>query len=258
MVTVLICTANEHINIGDCVRSAKLLTDHVMVFDMASTDDTVQEALRSGAQVLNVPPSGYVEPIRQYSIEQAKDEWVCILDADERMTTELAEEIKNAIQAKGESSTQKPTHYRIPRKNIFGSTWLKYGGWYPDRQIRLIQKSAFRDWPKRIHSTPQIEGPVGLLHNPILHYFHGNLTQMVAKTITYERIESELLFSAKRSVSTGTFFRKYIGELTRRLLKQQGFRDGMMGWIESIYQAYSKTITYLYLYEKTHISDKAK
>ncbi len=250
MVTVSISTANERTNIGDCVQSAKLLTDHVMVFDMASTDGTVQEALDSGAEVLKVPPSGYVEPIRQYAIEQALDEWVFILDADERMTAELASEIREVLHKPVGTETQKPTHYRIPRKNIFGTTWLKYGGWYPDRQIRLIQKSAFRDWPKRIHSTPQIEGPEGSLCNPILHYFHGNLTQMVAKTIKYEMIESDLLYGAQRSVSTAIFFRKYMGELFRRLVKLQGFRDGMMGWIESIYQAYSKTITYLFLYEK--------
>ena len=247
MVTVAISTANESSNIKECIKSAKLLTDRILVIDMQSTDNTVDIARTEGARVLSVPPSGYVEPVRKLAIVEAQDDWVCILDADERLTAELATEIRSLLNESNESS---PSHYYIPRKNIFGSTWLAHGGWYPDAQIRLIRKSAFQGWPERIHSTPQIVGTSGHLTNPIVHYFHGNLTQMVAKTIKYEMIESELLFEAKRPVNTMTFFRKFFGELFRRLIKHQGFRDGMMGWIESIYQAYSKTITYIFLYEK--------
>lgn len=249
MVTVVISTANESQNITECIRSAKLLTDHILVVDMQSSDSTPEIARTEGARVISVPPSGYVEPVRKMGILEAHDEWVCILDADERMTAELAKEITDVVKNPSTAQMPTPTHYRIPRKNIFGTTWLRYGGWYPDKQIRLIHTPAFRDWPKRIHSTPQIDGSEGSLRNPILHYFHGNLTQMVVKTIKYETIESALLYEAGKPVNTATFFRKYFGELFRRLIKLQGFRDGMMGWVESIYQAYSKTITYLFLYE---------
>jgi len=248
MVTVVISTANESINIKECIQSAKLLADHILVIDMQSSDNTVAIAKAQGARVLSVPPSGYVEPVRKLAMVEAQDEWVCILDADERITPELASEVHQIVDSTPANNS--PNYYYIPRKNIFGSTWLKHGGWYPDKQIRLIRKSAFQDWPERIHSTPQIEGASGCLKNPIVHYFHGNLTQMVTKTIKYEIIESELLFTAKRKVTVITFFRKYFGELFRRLIKHQGFRDGMMGWVESIYQAYSKTITYIFLYEK--------
>jgi len=251
MVTVVISTANESSNIKDCLQSAKLLTDHILVIDMQSSDNTQDIAKAEGARVLSVPPSGYVEPVRKLAMVEAQDDWVCILDADERLTPELASEILGVTNLP--SSVGSPAYYYIPRKNVFGSTWLRHGGWYPDKQIRLIRKSAFQDWPERIHSTPQIVGTSGLLTHPIVHYFHGNLTQMVTKTIKYEMIESELLFQANRPVNAMTFFRKFFGELFRRLVKHQGYRDGMMGWIESIYQAYSKTITYLFLYEKyTH------
>lgn len=93
---------------------------------------------------------------------------------------------------------------------------------------------------------------MGLLNNPILHYFHGDIGQMVNKTMVFEDIESELLFEAERPVYTLTFFRKFFGELFRRLILNKGFMDGTIGIIESFYQAYSKTITYLFLYEKYH------
>ena len=89
------------------------------------------------------------------------------------------------------------------------------------------------------------------MHNPIIHYFHGNLESMVEKTIIFEDIESDLLFNAKKEVNISVFFRKFLGELYRRLFRNLGFLDGEIGIIESIYQAFSKTITYIYLYEKS-------
>jgi len=161
------------------------------------------------------------------------------------MTEKLAKEIKTTLR-KTEYS-----YFKIPRRNIFGrKKWLKHGGWWPDQQIRLIKKSEFKRWSKEIHSTPIIGGRQGVLKEPILHYFHGNIEEMVKKTSLFEDIESDLLYKANRQVKTSTFFRKYIGEFFRRLFKKTGFMDGTIGIIESIYQAFSKTITYIFLYEK--------
>ncbi len=242
-ITVVINTRNEEKNIEGCVSSAFLLSSKVIVVDMDSTDKTSLIAKKLGANVYDIPPSNYVEPARLYAINKSTTDWVMILDADERITKELAREILGLSDGL--------TNYKIPRKNIFGNhTWLKHGGWWPDHQIRLINKKHLKDWPKRIHSTPRISGDMGYLENPITHYFHGDLESMVEKTIVFENIESDLLHKAKKDSSTPIFFRKYFAELYRRLIKRMGFLDGTVGIIESIYQAYSKTITYLYLYEK--------
>lgn len=250
MLTVVITSYNEQEHITQCVLSAKLLTENILVLDMGSPDGTVKLAKDAGAQVVTIERSIYVEPARMMGIARAQGDWVLILDPDERITPEVAEEVSHVL----EDLHSRITYYKIPRKNIFGkAVWLKHGGWWPDYQTRLIKKSALKDWPARIHSTPLIEGECDLLTKPIVHYFHSNLTTMVEKTILFENIESDLLYKAKREVSTTTFFRKFIGEITRRLITRVGFLDGVMGWIESIYQAFSKTITYLYLYEKTYV-----
>lgn len=255
-ITIIIHTRNEESNINDCISSTKILGDTVMIVDMESTDKTVSNARKSTVTVKSFPYSQYVEPAREFGIKQAKTDWVFILDADERMTKELSEEILDIIQ---HSNTKTPTYYTAPRKNIFGKKqWLKHGGWWPDRQIRLIYKPRFVSWSKQIHSTPTIKGRTGELQNPILHYFHGDLHEMVEKTMIFEDIESDLLFNAGKKVQTLTFFRKFYGELYRRLIKHRGFMDGQVGIIESIYQAYSKTITYLFLYEKQHAHDTKK
>jgi len=243
--TIIIHTCNEEKNIGACIDSAKLLSDKIIIIDMESTDKTKSIAKNLKTQVFNFPLSNYVEPARKFGVEKAEGEWVLILDVDERLTLELAKEIKSVIK------NPKISHYQIPRKNIFaGEKWLKHGGWWQDYQIRLINKKFFVDWPKEIHSTPKIKGEMAQLKNPLTHYFHGDLEKMVEKTIVFENIESDLLFRAGKNVRTPTFFRKFAGELNRRLILNFGFLDGSTGVIESIYQAFSKTITYLFLYEK--------
>jgi len=244
-ISVLIQTRNEEKYIEDCITSAKLLSTDIVVVDMESTDKTRTIALDHGATVASFPFSHYVEPGRAYGIQQIKNEWVFILDADERMTEDLAEEIKEII-----TKTDK-TYFKVPRKNMFGGKkWLTHGGWWPDEQMRLIKLSTFKSWPKEIHSTPIINGEMGYLKEAFLHFFHGNIEEMVKKTLIFENIESDLLFHANKPVKIPTFFRKYFGELFRRLIQKRGYLDGRVGIMESVYQSYSKTITYLLLYEK--------
>jgi len=275
ILTTIIYTHNEEKNIEECIKAAKLLTNNIIVIDMESQDRTVTLARELGAICYSFPYSSYVEPAREFGIKKAKTDWVFILDADERMTKELAEEIKNVMASpsislrvnSAKQSCQKDvvsssgerriprgnriTYFKIPRKNIFaGKRWLKHGGWWPDYQVRLIKKQAFVEWSKEIHSTPKVKGIAGYLKSPILHYFHGDLEKMVEKTIIFEGIESDLLLRAGRTANVFTFFRKFLGELYRRMIKNLGFLDGDFGIIESIYQAFSKTITYLFLYEK--------
>jgi len=247
-ITVIIHTYNEEKNIADCITSVKLLTDKIILIDMESEDKTIEIAKNLKVTVFNFQiKSNYVEPAREFGIKKSETDWILILDADERITEELAKEIKQLLTI----NSSLLTYFKIPRQNIFaGIKWLRHGGWWPDYQIRLINKKYFVDWPKRIHSTPEIKGDFGYLENPLIHYFHGDLTSMVKKTVIFEDIESNLLLKAKKTSGTKTFFRKYLAELYRRLIKNSGFLDGPFGIIESIYQAFSKTITYLFLYEK--------
>ncbi|MEK7633522.1 MAG: hypothetical protein AAB437_01625, partial [Patescibacteria group bacterium] len=181
-ITVVIFTPKEDENIKDCIESARLLTQNI---------------------ILVFPTSTFVETVREAGIKQAKTDWVLILDADERITEELASEIKSLIMSPSTPYTLQPTtYYQIPRKNIFADVkWLKYGGWWPDYQIRLINKKYFVNWPKRIHSTPKIKGQIGYLKNPLIHYFHGDLSGMVKKTVIFEDIESDLLYKAGKTVT---------------------------------------------------------
>jgi len=252
-ITVVIWAYNQEKNIGECITSAKLLTEDIILIDLESTDNTAILAQKKHCQIIKHPNQKFVEPVREFGIQQAKTDWIFLLDADERITPEIAKEVQQTICTDGACpvSTKNITHYRLPRKNIFsGKKWFKHGGWWPDYQIRIINKKYFISWPKTIHSTPLIQGQGGYFKNALLHFSHKSLAKMVNTTLIFEDQESDLLFAANKPVNTLTFFRKFWGELFRRLIKNLGFLDGNIGIIESIYQAFSKTITYLFLYEK--------
>ncbi len=200
-IEVIVFSYNNEKIIKDCLVSAKLLTNRITLIDQESNDQTVSIAKKFLVNIHKFPHQNYVEPAREFGISKAITDWVFILDSDERIAPELVQEIKSAIQNK------QFTHYKIPRKNIFNDHWLKHGGWWPDSQIRLINKKCFKSWPKEIHSTPIIEGKEGLLSKHLLHYFHGDLKTMVDKTLIFEDIESEMLLKTNKPVSTLTFFK---------------------------------------------------
>lgn len=243
--TVLIITFNEENNIRDCIESARLLTDEIIHIDTSSTDKTVKIASVCGIKSYTVPHLGIVEPIRNAAIKKVKTDWFFLLDADERITTALKADIESKIQ------NTTATHFQMPRKNIFAKKkWLRYGGWYPDIVTRLIKTDSFKSWPSEIHSRPIIVGDKGVLDEALIHFFHSDITEMVQKTINYEQKVAQLLFEAKRSVKIFTFFRKFLAEFLRRYIQKLGILDGKFGLLESIYQAYSQTITWLFLWEK--------
>lgn len=246
LINLIIFTYNNEKEIPGLIDNARILTKNVLVFDLQSTDQTIKIVKEKKVNYHIYRHVDYVELARQEAIKITNGQWILILDGDEKLTPELAREIQEIVKS-GQF-----TYYKIPRKNIFINRWLKHGGWWPDYQIRLINKKYFVEWPKKIHSTPIIKGKGGALKNPLLHFFHGDLNQMVEKTAKFEDIESNLLYQANRSVNTLTFFRKFAGELWRRMFKNLGFLDGVWGIIESIYQAFSKTITYIFLYEKNY------
>lgn len=250
-ICVVISLYNGERLIADCIKSARLLTDNVVVIDTESTDNTATIAKKLGAKVYSYPWASIIEPSRNFAMKQASADWIYILDADERISPELAVEIKKTIQ------TTKCTYLFGPRLNIFAGKWsLKHGGWWPDPIIRLIKKSSFVTWPEVIHATPIIKGERGTLKSSLYHLSQGNLHDMVEKTMRFEDKESTLLSDAGRSANTIIFFRKFIAEIYRRLIKNRGLLDGIAGLIAGVYQGYSKTITYLLVYEKNQKNKK--
>jgi len=244
-ISVNVIARNEEKKIADCLISARLLADEIVLVDMESTDKTVKIGQKYADKIYSYPQVGYVEPARKFGIKKCRGDWVFILDADERITPILASEIKE----KTKNADSNIGAFAIPRANYNFGVWMRHGGWWPDYQVRLIRKDSFVDWPKAIHSFPKVKGKIEELENPLNHFAINSIEEMVERTIRYSQKEADLLIKAGIKVNVIVFLRKMAGEFYRRGIKEKGFLDGPAGVIQIIYQTFSVFITYVRIWE---------
>ena len=243
-ISVLICTKNEEKMIKDCLESVKW-ADEIVIIDDFSTDKTVEIAKKYGAEVFENKWRGFSEQ-KNFGFKKTTGDWVLFLDADERVTPELRREILKVINLKDNPFSG----YNIPRlNNILGKDFY-YGGWYPDYQRRLVEREKFKKWEGKLHEIMLVYGTTGNLISKLYHITHRGLSWMVSKSIVYTEIEAkELLKKGHPKMFWWRFFRPMFQELVYRLITKSGWRDGMRGWIEAIYQAFNKFLIYARLWE---------
>lgn len=189
--SAVIITLNEEANIRRCLESVRW-ADEIIVVDSGSTDGTLDICKEYRCLVFNHEWDGYSRQ-KNFAIALAKSDWVLSLDADEEITPELAKEIGAAIASENPADA-----YVMPRSNLFLGRWMRHGGWYPDRQLRLCERGAgaFRDVP--IHECIIMRDPsarVELLRNPILHYTYPTVADFVKRADLYTTIEAEAMLA---------------------------------------------------------------
>lgn len=245
--TASIAEHNEEALIAEAINSISFAYE-ITVYDMGSDDKTVSIAEKLGAKVFIIPKPKVVEYCRNDQIIKAKGDWVLIIDADERVTPELAQEIQASLEkADGVGA------FAIPRLNYTFGKLLKYGGWNggTDYQIRLIRKSSFIDWPKEVHSTPRFSGKLVKLANPFIHLKDRSIEDMVERTNRYSDMEAGQYYKGGIRVNNPIVLkRKWFMETFRRGIIKGGFLDGWQGIIQSLYQGFSVFISYAKVYEK--------
>ncbi len=245
-ISINIIARNEEDDIGECLESARLLADEIVFVDMESEDQTKKIAQKIADRVYSHVQTGYVEPARSFGIKKCSGDWVFILDADERITPELASFLRERINQIEDSVGA----MAIARKNINFGFWLKKGGWWPDYQVRFIKKRSFIDWPKEIHSFPKIKGEIVNVDIPFIHLAIKSIEEMLERTIRYSEKEANLLFEAGQKTNFLLIIRRMLGEFWRRGVKNQGLLDGPAGIIQVIYQVFSVFITQARVWEK--------
>jgi len=253
--SILIIAKNEQEMIGEAIKSA-IWADEVLVLDNGSTDNTIGIAKQLGVKVIKQPTKTIeFAQWRTAVMKRAKGEWIFYLDADERITPKLRNEIKKIIsQAKGGVNA-----YAVPRKNFYLGKQVKYGGAWPDYVKRFFWKPALKKWRGRLHEEPVFKGKMAYLKNPIEHYTHRDLTSMLEKTIEWSKLEAAELYKARHPpMKWWRFIKIMFAELWERGIKKQGFRDGTVGVIEVIFQMFSRFITYARLWEMQNKASPAR
>ena len=197
------------------------------------------------AKLIEVNKPLIVEYVRDRQIKSAEGDWVLIMDFDEVVPPRLARAILSAVKSKGSEVA-----YAIPRDNYSLGQKLAHGGWERDYVVRLIKKSTFLGWPRDIHSSPRVDGPVGKLVPPMEHHKDENLSYIVNKTNRYSESEAkQYLEGGLPLVTPLTLLRKLTLEFFRRAILKKGLLDGDIGLIQSLYQGFSVFVSYAKLYE---------
>jgi len=179
---------------------------------------------------------------RNDGAKAATGDWLLYLDSDERITPKLANEILNTINHPQFAA------YTISRYEVFLGKHLNH--WPDPRVLRLIKKSALKSWQGKLHEQPSIDGQIGQLKEQLIHLSHKNIDEKLTGTIRWSRLEAEMLFKANHPPMKGwRFARIMMTEFWDRFVRQRLFLDGIEGWIEVIYQMFSRFLTYERLWE---------
>ena|SRR3989344_2283605 len=240
----IIIAKNEEDRIADCLESLSFCNE-VILIDGGSTDKTVEIAKRMHAVVSQYQTSNYAK-MREIGMEKAKGEWIFYLDADERVTESLKKELTDYfLEEKVIQSDY--VAFKIPRENYYFGNYR----WPAVEKLeRVFKKSTLKGWRGELHESPIVEGAIGQLQSPIVHFSHRDLFSMVEKTNEWSEIEAKLRFKSQHPKMTWWRFpRVMMTAFFNSYILQGGWKIGTVGIMESIYQAFSTFITYAKLWE---------
>lgn len=236
--SVVILTLNEEASISAAVECA-LWADEVLVVDSNSTDATISVAEQLGAKVLVNTFEDYSKQ-RNWAIAKARHDWVLMLDADERISPELQQEIQALLQ----TNPAYPA-YCIKRLNYFMGRLIRYSGWQGDRVTRLFNRTAGQYGAKTVHEVFETRGKIGQLKHPIIHYTYRSISSYLEKHHVYTTASAKEIAARGKKITFYhlmvkpgfRFFRSYVLKL--------GFLDGKQGIVIAWLASYSVFMRHL-------------
>jgi len=244
--TVLIPTFNEADNLRELLPLVSW-ADEVLVVDSFSTDDTLEVAQKAGARIIQ-REYGNSASQKNWAIPQAKNEWIFLLDADERPSKDLTAEIK-AIMSQAEDP-QGPIAYWMGRDNHFMGQAVRFSGWQNDAVIRFFKRDCCSYEEKEVHAEIITKGKVAWLKGRLLHYTFKNMRHFMAKMERYAHWSAGDYASKTPKVGFFHLYLKPAFRFFKHYIIQQGFRDGKVGFIVCKLLAWGVFMRYVILLEK--------
>jgi glycosyltransferase involved in cell wall biosynthesis len=241
-ITATIITLNEAANIAGALESVGW-ADEIIVVDAESTDETVAIARRYTDRVIVRPWPGYVEQ-KNYAAVQARHDWIFSLDADERVTPELAAEIRAVLES-GPSCAG----YRGPRVNHFLGRWIRTTDWYPDYQLRLYDRRRARWTGRYVHESIRADGDVGRLRTELQHYSFRDVAHHVRTINHYSSLAARQMFEDGRRAGALGIVLHAGAAFLRNYLLRRGIADGTAGLSISLLNSYYVALKFVKLWE---------
>ena len=239
-ITAVVLTRNEVGHIQDCLASVTW-ADRRLVVDSGSVDGTPRLAREAGADVVVRQFRNFADQ-RNAAIALVRTPWVLFVDADERVTPALADEVGRAIAADADDS---PVGYWIPRHNYIFGHLTRGGGWWPDYQLRLFRADRAHYDPERaVHELIILDGPAGRLTEPFVHYNYQNVAQFHSKQASYTSYDAGILYASGARARPRNFVLQPLREFHRRFITLHGYRDGLHGLRMACLMAYYEWVKY--------------
>jgi len=246
--SVIIITRNEEKNITDCLQSVKW-ADEIVVIDQSSTDKTVDICKNYTDRVFVVKAKNYCEPDRAVAVEKAKGKWILYLDADERVSSELKNEIMEIVYKDDKGYKC----YYLGRKNYFLGKWIQKCGWYPGYVLRLFEKGTVA-FSEVIHQDGTTREKCGYLRNDLIHLSYTSLEDYFEKFNRYTTRLAIEEYEKGIKINKRNFFILFLMKPSYLFLQRyfllKGFRDGFRGFFISFSSALVIFATYAKLWEK--------
>lgn len=242
-ISLVMITYKEEGKIQECLETAKWM-DEIIVVDSFSTDRTLEICKRYTQRIYQRPWPGFGKQ-KNFAIEQASMDWTFILDADERIPGELKREIEGILQL-GEKEF---CAYRVPRKNYFYGHWLRWGGQYPDWQIRLFRKGAGLLDDFEPHNSFIFAGKLGTLRNPLIHYPERNISDHFPKLNNFTNLAAEHRVQTCKKVHWYDLAFRPLVTFFQLYLRKRGYRDGIPGFIQAIFKSLYTFVKYAKVWE---------
>lgn len=250
--SVALAVYNEEGNLGACLESIQELASEIVVVDGSSTDNTVAVAKQYGAKVIPTDNRTNFHINKQMAIDACSGTWILQLDADERVSSMLATEIQNILNA---PLTGQPSAYYLKRRNYFLGRWMSKGGMYPDPVIRLFQKGQAKLPQKTVHELMEVAGPIKWLDNDLLHIADPTFARYLRRSNRYTSLQAEeWLQEGKLGTDRLTIimymFLKPLVRFLEIYLRHKGFMDGYPGLIFALYSGLHLRTSYTKYWEK--------
>jgi glycosyltransferase involved in cell wall biosynthesis len=233
--TAVILTLNEEKHIEACIKSLNW-ADEVVVFDSFSQDKTVELAKGVEAKVFQSRFQNYAQQ-RNAALDNIQTDWVFFVDADERGTPELAEEIREVIAARPEAG------WYVPRHNYIFGRLTKGAGWFPDYQLRLFKYGLVR-YERPVHEIAIVDGEIGYLQSPLIHHNYENKSHFQAKQRAYTDYDAGILKEKGIRPKPYTYLLQPLRHFWWRFVTLKGYQDGLHGLRLSTYMAYYEWVKY--------------
>lgn len=238
--SIIILAGNAADEIAPAFATSQF-ADEIIWVNTGSSDNTAQIARKYQARVVHSSGTSFAK-WRNDGAKVASGDWLLYLDSDERIPVKLAKEIREKIE------TTEHNAFTISRFEVFLGKHLSH--WPDPRVLRLLRRSTFLKWEGKLHEQPKFRGSVGDLHHQMVHLAHRNIDDKVQSTLKWSRLEAQMLLDANHPPMAGwRFVRIMLTEFWDRCIRQGLWRDGTEGWIEIIYQMFSKFLTYERLWE---------